>query len=57
MRSGFREAILSIIRPSVRVSTSGVAPPSRSVAQGQVANGKPPYHSVTATGTMPSASR
>src|ERR1700758_5411402 len=43
--------------PSLRLSTTGCAPPSLGWAHGQTPNGSPPNQSVTATGTTPRASR
>src|SRR6185503_14157504 len=43
--------------PSLRLSTTGCAPPNLGCAQGHVPNGSPPNQSVTAIGTTPSASR
>ncbi len=58
IRSGARAAIFSIWMPLVSSSTSGsAASPSASVAHGKMYPGASPNHLVTATGTMPSASR
>src|SRR5688572_27609638 len=57
IRSGSSAAIRSNSKPSATLSTSGSAPSSSGCAQGQVADGCSPYHSVTATGTTPSSRR
>ncbi len=57
MRSGVSEAIWSTSMPSVRLSTTGCAPPSAGWAHGHTAKGCSPHHSVVAIGTSPSASR
>src|SRR6478609_2313879 len=43
--------------PSLRLSTTGCAPPNLGCAQGHTPNGSPPNQSVTAIGTTPTANR
>jgi hypothetical protein len=57
IRSGLSDAIASTGTPSARLRTTGWVPPSFGCAQGHTPNGSPPNQSVTAIGTMPTASR
>ena len=51
MRSGASSAIFSNSKPSVTLSTVGLASPSASCAHGHTAYGCSPYHSVVAIGS------